>query len=117
MTNIIEIQNDSKLSPGDKQLLIAYINEYPIDVDKKNRAIATLGDIKFDPNYESKFTGNLFTGMDAKYFQARDKIDAYFKYGDNIIEGVMMEGGRRSKRRRSNRRKTNKRRHSNRRRY
>jgi hypothetical protein len=96
----VKIQDRSlNLSPGDKELLIDYINNHPnLDINKKNSAIANLEYITFDPNYESKFTGNLFTGEDAKYNQARDKIDAFFKYGDDIVGG-MSKGGRRSRRR------------------
>lgn len=106
----VKIQDRSlNLSPGDKELLIDYINNHPnLDINKKNKALESLEYIKFNPNYKSKFTGNLFTGEDAKYNQAQDKIDAFFKYEDVIV------GGRRSKRRthrrRTHRRRTNRRR-------
>ena len=40
---------------------------------------------KFSPNYKSVFTGKKFTGDGHVYRQAMDKIQAFFKYGEEKL--------------------------------
>jgi hypothetical protein len=124
MPNAIEGE-DPYLSEHDKQLLRDYIadNYYNKPDDKKDYVIDKLGDIKFDEKYRSSFTTQPFTDSDKKYNQALDKIQAYFKYGDPIIEETDASGGKKSSkkkktyRRRTNKRRRNNKRRTNRRRY
>ena len=99
------LNNGVKLSPKVVQQLITYINELPsIDEEKKESMINVVKSIKYDPEYTSAFTGNIFEGEDKEYYQVKDKIDGYLKgYSD-------FDGGRRKT---NNRRRTNKRRRTN----
>ena len=40
---------------------------------------------KFSPNYKSAFTGKKFTGDGRVYMQAMDKIQSFFKYGEEKL--------------------------------
>ena len=52
--------------------------------DRMQRALESVSQIKYDPEYESKFDGKKFTGKDKAKKQAMDKVDAFFKYGDSL---------------------------------
>lgn len=52
--------------------------------EKLEQALANVDKITYDPEYKSKFDGKLFTGKFKARRQAMDKVDAFFKYGDDL---------------------------------
>ena len=101
------------LSLEDQKLLASEISrDYSRDL-RTQEVIKLIPRINYSTDYISPF-GTIFEGNpNKKYLQAKDKIQAYFKYGDSIIdeEDDNQYGGikRRTNKRRTNKRRTNKR--------
>ena len=102
------------LSLEDQKLLASEISrDYSRDL-RTQEVIKLIPRINYSTDYISPF-GTIFEGNpNKKYLQAKDKIQAYFKYGDSIIDDEEDDdqyGGikRRTNKRRTNKRRTNKR--------
>jgi hypothetical protein len=99
---------DTHLSRDDIELIkIEVTNKYGNNYGEKTaQVIAALPYIKYDIDYISPF-GATFEGKDDPYyFQAMDKIDAFFKYGDALYGGGKK---RKTRKRKTRKRKTRKR--------
>jgi hypothetical protein len=114
------MENDSRdlLSAEDIAILTREIKEAyennPRVASKLSEALSLIPRIRYDPNYQSQF-GDEFQGEDKKYYQAKDKIEAFFKgYLDSnhVIQG----GRRRSNKKRVTRKKRNSRKRNSRKR-
>jgi len=74
------------LSEEDKELLREYIKSLrnyhePHEIEE---ALQMLEHAEYNPSYKSAFSGKKFEGEDKEFFQVQDKIDAFFKYGDEF---------------------------------
>ena len=101
------------LSLEDQKLLASEISRDYLGDSRTANVIELIPRINYSTDYISPF-GTIFEGNpNKKYLQAKDKIQAYFKYGDSIIdeEDDNQYGGikRRTNKRRTNKRRTNKR--------
>lgn len=86
------------LSQEDINILTREIRRDYSDDPRMEEVIALLPRIRYERDYTGKFTGDTFEGTeDKEYWQARDKIAAFFKYGDTIVETSMQQGGRRKR--------------------
>ena len=93
---------DPHLSRDDIDLIKREVTNKYGNNDKTAQVIAALPIIKYNIDYISPF-GATFEGKeDSYYFQAMDKIDAFFKYGDAMYGG----GGKRKRKTRKRKRKT-----------
>ena len=78
--------SSSKASVASKKLSVDIKNKIAEQLTKNldEEVLPTimwmLEQIKFNPNYKSNFTGQLFKGSNAEYAQTMDKIDGYFKF-------------------------------------
>ena len=78
--------SSSKASVASKKLSVATKNiiaeqlKKDLDTEELQTVLWMLEQIKFNPNYKSNFTNELFKGSNAEYAQAMDKIDGYYKF-------------------------------------
>ena len=78
--------SSSKASVASKKLSVDIKNKIAeqltknLDTEVLQTVLWMLEQIKFNPNYKSNFTGQLFKGSNAEYAQTMDKIDGYFKF-------------------------------------
>ena len=106
---------DPYLSPADIELLTQEIQrDYSgnQETEKIEEAISLLPHIKYNHSFESTF-GTTFNDKpedERNYWQAKDKIQAFFKHGTSIIS--ITEGGRRRNKRRTARKRRAKKRRS-----
>lgn len=83
----------SKVSIASKKLSVVTKNTIAeqlkknLDIEELQTVLWMLEQIKFNPNYKSDFTGQLFKGNNAEYAQAMDKIDGYFKFRSFYPDG------------------------------
>jgi len=82
-------KNAAKLTLDDEDLEML-ISEVTNTFEGEKRLKYVIGRIrktkcKFAPNYKSAFTGKKFTGDGHVYRQAMDKIQAFFKYGEEKL--------------------------------
>ena len=75
-----------KLSVATKNTIAEQLKKN-LDKEELQTVLWMLEQIKFDANYKSDFTGQLFKGDNAEYAQAMDKINAYFKYRSFYPDG------------------------------
>ena len=54
------------------------------DHPRLQEALDNIAKIQYDPEYASEFDGSLFKGEHKEIRQARDKIDAFFKYHSDL---------------------------------
>ena len=111
----MENTNRDLLSAEDIAILTREIKEAyehnPRVASKLSEALSLIPRIRYDPNYKSQF-GDNFEGEDKKYYQAKDKIEAYFK--GYLDSNQVIIGGRR--RRRTNKKRVTRKKRSYRRR-
>lgn len=75
-----------KLSVATKNIIAEQFKK-ELDKEELQTVLWMLEQIKFNPNYKSDFTGELYQGNNAEYAQAVDKINGYFKYRSFFPDG------------------------------
>jgi hypothetical protein len=75
-----------KLSVDTKNTIAAQLKKN-LDTEELQTVLWMLEQIKFNPNYKSDFTGQLYKGSNAEYAQAMDKINGYFKFRSFYPDG------------------------------
>jgi hypothetical protein len=72
------------LNKSDQEYIKNFILENYGNDSRKQEALDAVPKLYYDPEYESVFDGNLFTGPYKERYQAMDKIQAFFKYSDDL---------------------------------
>jgi hypothetical protein len=75
------------LSGAEVEMIIAEVNDAYAGDKRLKYVIGRIrkSKCKFAPKYKSAFTGRKFTGEGMVYKQAMDKIQSFFKHGENKV--------------------------------
>ena len=77
-------KSDVDFTKRDRLDLINYINTEYADNPHKKTAIREVKKMHYDADYQSPFFGKIDNPEDIVYTQGLHRIDAFFKYGDDI---------------------------------